>query len=323
MNKSLRILLGLAVSAFCFWFLFRNFDLHLIVTAMREADYRWLIPPMAIYVVSMLLRGLRWKIILSGVEPVPFSVVFPNLTFGFFMNNVLPARGGEFVRCFTLSRDTKIPVSSVLGTVVAERLCDMLGLMLVIFISSHLLPWNKLPIGPIAGSLVAGIIVTVVFVVYAKKHHNNPVNATGLMGKVLRLFTQLTEGFLALQSWSKAVAVVLLSWTIWINEVLMPLFISQALHLDLTFFESAGLLTGLSVGVMIPAAPGFVGTYELFGKTVLTYLGKPEGASVAFVVLLHFFHLTMVALVALGSFLFVQFRKKNSAREEIHVGART
>ena len=89
------------------------------------------------------------------------------------------------------------------------------------------------------------------------------------------------------------------------------------MHLNLTFFESGGLLTGLSFGVMIPAAPGFIGTYEFFGKTVLEMLGKPGSQALGYVVVLHFFHLSMVTLLALFCFLYESsFRSESVPKGE-------
>ena len=59
------------------------------------------------------------------------------------MNNILPARGGEVVRAVALSRDTGIPTSSILGSIVAERMTDMAGLLLIILMASRRLKSDR------------------------------------------------------------------------------------------------------------------------------------------------------------------------------------
>lgn len=306
MSKPVRIAVGFAISAICFWVLFRGFDFRILRSNLLEAKYAWFLPAIVLFLLNMTLRGIRWKILLSSIKPLPFKIVFPALNMGFFANNVLPARGGEVVRAMMIARQGEMSVGSVFGSIIAERLGDMIGLLLIVCFASHLLPWSKLPIRTIAAGAVFGGILSAVFVRYAKKHHDKNPSASGVAGKIVAFFNHLTEGFLALQSFTKTVSLVLLSWAIWTNELLMPFFISRALHLDLNFFEAAGLMTGLSVGVMIPAAPGYLGTYEFFGKSVLVMLGKPAAASIGFVVVLHFFQLTMMALLALATFLFME-----------------
>ncbi len=300
MNKTLRVVLGLLVSAFCLWFVFRKFDFNFLWAALAGASFVWLVPATIMFCLNMLMRSFRWKILLSPLKEIPIRSVFPNLMLGFFMNNILPARGGEVVRTVSLSRIAGIPLPSVLGTVVAERLTDMVGLFCVIMLASKLLPWDKLPVLPIAGVLVAGIIGVIVVVQISKKSSNQ-----GLIYK-------LTSGFMALNSPAKIFGVLGLSLLIWCGELIIVLLVSRTLALNLGFFESAALLTGLSVGVMIPAAPGYVGTYEFFGKTALVLLGKPEDLSLSYVFLLHFFQLVLVALAALPIMVFPKILKNET-----------
>jgi len=287
MNKTLRVSVGLLISAGCLWFLFRKFDFAALGATLRGASYFWFVAVVLAFSCNMICRSFRWKILLSPLGELPLPVVFPKLLVGFFMNNILPARGGEVVRAVALARDTGIPTSSILGSIVAERMTDMTGLVMIILMASRLLPWAKLPVYPIIAALLLGVAGMIGLIVIAKR-----TSAGGLINRI-------TSGFLALRSPSKIISVVLLSWAVWMGELLIVFFVARALHLNLTFFESAGVLTGLSVGVMIPAAPGYVGTYEFFGKAALTLLGKPAAASLAFVLVLHFFQLALVALAAL------------------------
>lgn len=287
MNKTVRVIVGVLVSAGCLWFVFRNFDYAVMLQTLSDASYWWFIPMTLVFCMNMGLRSIRWKTLLSPLGDLPFRQVTPKLLLGFFMNSILPARGGEVVRAVALSKSTSIPISSILGTIVAERVSDLLGLMVVILCASRLLPWAKLPVFPIFGVISLGIVGIMVFLVFAKK-----MPATSLLHRI-------TEGFMALRSPRKIVTVIGLSISVWMGELLIIFFTSRVMYLDLSFFESAALLTGLSVGVMIPAAPGYVGTYEFFGKSALMLLGKPEVASLNFVLVLHFAQLALIAMAAL------------------------
>ena len=292
MNKPLRIVLGLLISAVSLWFVFRQFDFSVLRRAISDAHYVWFLPAFLVFIVNTIGRTYRWRFLLSPLKDLSFFEVLPKLLIGFFMNNVLPARGGEVVRSVALSKSTGLPISSILGSVVAERLSDLVGLFCVILLASQLLPWDKLPVVPISIAITVGAVAIAVAIPLSRK-----MSPGGIIQRI-------TAGFLALRSPVKMASVFLLSISIWMGELFIPFFLSRAFHLDLTFLESAGLLTGLSVGVMIPAAPGYVGTYEYFGKTALTLLGKPEALALSFVLVLHFFQLVLIAVASIPALIF-------------------
>ncbi|MCG3203910.1 MAG: hypothetical protein KCHDKBKB_00587 [Elusimicrobia bacterium] len=303
MNKRFQVLLGLFISIVCLWFVFRGFDFRELAHIIQTASYIWFLPVALIFSLNFLGRSIRWTLLLSSIKILPLRVTTPILLIGFFMNNVLPARGGELVRAVTLSRKVGLPIGSILGSIVLERLTDMVGLMVIVMIASKLLPWSQLPIKTIGSIFGIGILVCFIFFRISQKFKSMPDKAPLLVQKILTIFHQVIIGFSALGSFSKISKVVFLSLAIWFGELFIVFFMSRSVQLDLNFFESASLITGLSVGVMIPAAPGFVGTFEFFGKSVLVLLGKPEPTALAMVLLLHFFQMVMMACLALPSFL--------------------
>jgi uncharacterized membrane protein YbhN (UPF0104 family) len=128
---------------------------------------------------------------------------------------------------------------------------------------------------------------------------------------ILSVITHSIEGFLALNSVKKIAMVVSFSMVVWINEALMAYTISRFLHLDLPFIHSAALIVGLSIGVMIPGAPGFIGTYEFFGKQMLEFLGYLPDPAIGMVLVLHFFQMISVSLGGIVSFFFLKTRRVN------------
>lgn len=303
MTKTWRVALGLVVSGACLWYVFRGFNFHELGRLIKTASFIWFLPAILFFILNALARSLRWRILLTPIQIIPLKTVMPALIAGFFMNNILPARGGELVRAVTLSKKTKIPVSSLLGSIVAERLTDLVGLMAIVLMASRLLPWGKLPVKSIGSILIAGFFISMGILFFSKRIQTKTGNRSTLVIKLMAMIQHLTEGFLALGSPSKIIPVILLSLGIWMGELMMAFFISRTVFLSLGIFESACLITGISVGVMIPAAPGFIGTYEFFGKSALVLLGKPEAAALSLVLILHFFQLTMMAILALPSFL--------------------
>ena len=112
MGKYGRILGGLLLTCFFLWLALRNVDIAAVRDALRHASYGYLLPAALCCVCGYLLRTWRWQRILAPTKVVPFLRLFPVLMAGFAANNLLPARVGEFVRAYLLSREEGQPRDS-------------------------------------------------------------------------------------------------------------------------------------------------------------------------------------------------------------------
>ena len=125
----------------------RGAELDKIAEALREANYGWLVPLFVVTMLSLLLRAWRWQVLLkalpprsSGADPsrVPLKTAFYSLMIGYMVNYALP-RMGEVVRTADVAAQEKLSFSGVLGTVVVERILDVLVLALGLLVSFFLL----------------------------------------------------------------------------------------------------------------------------------------------------------------------------------------
>ncbi len=305
MKHPIKLFLGFLISAACLWLVLRNVQLAKVLEEIRHAKPLWFLLSFLALLLSMFLRSLRWKIILSSLKRLPVSVVAPHLVFGFFMNNVLPARAGEALRAASLARQQNLTFGSVLGTVFFERFFDLTGFFAVVLLSSALLPWKLLPVSKLLIVLCVGIVGLLFVVAYRQRLAAYAVIRGGLIGKISSFITDATASFVTLKSFKKMVLVFILSLVIWFNEILQVFIVAHAMRLVLSLLESAAVLTGFSVGVMFPAAPGFVGTYEFFGNQMLLFLGKDPVRSISFVFALHAYQIIAMSLLGVISMYFV------------------
>src|SRR5580692_6322418 len=110
--------IGLAFIVVTFYFLFRNLDFKLLLQALMQFQLVWIIPALAIYLLGYVIRGYRWMILLSPIKRCRFSSLFPTLIIGFMMNNILPARLGEFYRAHLNGKKQGISRSASLATII-------------------------------------------------------------------------------------------------------------------------------------------------------------------------------------------------------------
>ncbi|NBC16548.1 MAG: UPF0104 family protein, partial [Bacteroidetes bacterium] len=115
----------------------RGVDFSAVGEALRTADYRWLLPLVVVLLLSHFLRAWRWQMLLEALPSdadntthrVSLKTAFYSVMIGYMVNYAAP-RLGEVVRSANLSRQERLPLSGVIGTVVVERILDVLVLAL-------------------------------------------------------------------------------------------------------------------------------------------------------------------------------------------------
>lgn len=279
MRRVLQILAGLAVSAAALWLTLRGKDLGAIWQAMREADYRYLAPYLLVLAGIHLLRTVRWGLLLQPVAKVPFGRLNAVSAVGFMALVLLPFRLGEFARPVLVADRPRLRVSAALSSVVVERVADGLftGLLLIVTLLAVPEGTPGLHLLRLAGAGVslafAGLLG---FLVLAARNRTLAVRITArLLGPISpRLATRVSgmmdafiHGLRLVPSRAKVALFFALTAGYWgLNGWGMQL-LARAFQIELALVDAFTVLGVLVVGVMIPAGPGMVGTFQ--GAVVL------------------------------------------------------
>ena len=125
------------------YYVFKEISLSEMVAVFRQADYGWVLLSGVILLTAHWSRACRWRLLLEplGHRPGVFRV-FLAVMIGYFANLLLP-RLGEVSRCGMLQKTNRVPVNVGIGTVVAERLFDLL-MLLVLLALTFLLEFNRI-----------------------------------------------------------------------------------------------------------------------------------------------------------------------------------
>jgi hypothetical protein len=149
--KDPRFLIGVAISVVFLVLTFRRANLGELGQALSDVDYIWLLPVVALNILTIAIRAYRWRLFFPD-HRLTFGSSFSATMIGFMANNVLPARIGEVARALVLGRRERLSASTALATIVAERLLDMISILLVFgmfIVGSTLLPREqRIPIRP-------------------------------------------------------------------------------------------------------------------------------------------------------------------------------
>lgn len=138
--KILQYIIFLLLGIFIFYWIYKDMEIENLINEIKEINYFWIAVSLVLGVMSMVFRALRWNLL---IKPMGYKVGFHNLFISvlvLYSTNMIIPRAGEITRCTVLSKYEKIPFSKVVGTVVVERMADLIVLMLlaVIIISSQI-----------------------------------------------------------------------------------------------------------------------------------------------------------------------------------------
>jgi uncharacterized protein (TIRG00374 family) len=273
------VLAGLAVSAGALWLTLRGKDLGAIWLAMQEADYRYLAPYLLVLLAIHLVRTVRWGLLLEPVAKVPFARLNAVSAVGFMALVLLPFRLGEFARPYLVADRPRLRVSAALSSVVVERIADGIftGLLLILTLLAVPEGTPGLRVLRLAGVGVslafAGLLA---FLVLAYRNRALAVRLTSrLFGAVSpRLAARLSgmmdafiHGLRLVPSRRKLVLFFALTAGYWALNGWGMQLLARAFQLDIALVDAYTVLGVLVVGVMIPAGPGMVGTFQ--GAVVL------------------------------------------------------
>ena len=279
MKRFLQVLAGLAVSAAALWLTLRGKDLSAIWAAMQAADYRYLAPYLLVLVGIHLVRTVRWGILLEPVAKVPFARLNAVSAVGFMALVLLPFRLGEFARPYLVADRPRLRVSAALSSVVVERVADGIftGLLLILTLLAVPEGTPGLKVLRLAGLGVSlAFVGLLAFLVLAYRNRTLAVRLTSrllgavspkLAARVSGMMDAFIHGLRLVPSRRKVALFFVLTAGYWALNGWGMQLLARAFELDLALVDAYTVLGVLVVGVMIPAGPGMVGTFQ--GAVVL------------------------------------------------------
>ena len=142
----LKYIFFLALGVFIFWLIYREYDVHEIIDAFKEVNYFWIGMSLVFSVLSLISRAMRWQLLINSIGHKPrFINVFLSCYVLYLVNLFIP-RAGEVARCSVVSSTDKVPFVKLVGTMIIERLADvlMLAVLAVFIFASNIGTLNKI-----------------------------------------------------------------------------------------------------------------------------------------------------------------------------------
>ena len=327
LKKALRFAVFTAIGVGLLYIAFRGQDFSKLKDDLQNANYWWIAIALAFGMLSHVLRALRWN---QLFEPLGYKVSlsdsFAAVLIGYFVNFIVP-RGGEIARCTAVNRMNKVPFNKAIGTVVSERLIDVIMLLLVLGLA-FLLQLNVfnslLNEGPLAEKMRGGegkmsglailaisgaIILALVFFT------RNIWRQWPFMAKIIDFMRGLGEGFKTVLKIKNPWLFIFYSFAINVCYFLLPYFTFYALPSTAHLGWGPGL-TVLALGAISIAAPapGGLGLFHLLIAYALTLYGIEYNDGLSYATLAH--GAQMIMLLAFGGLSFFYVTSRSAAAIE-------
>ncbi len=282
MKKILKIAIPLGLGGFLVWYSFTIVSPGELLEYFREANYSWVFLGLFFGVLSHLSRAYRWKYLLEpmGYKPDLINSIMAVLV-AYLMNIFIP-RGGEVTRAAVMANYEKIPFEKGFGTIVAERIADLVMMFIVILITLFFqfdFIYNLLleNFNPLKVFLV--IIALIIGVYLFRRYLKNATSGLGF--KIKNFLLSLSEGVTSIFKMKNKWPFILHTIFIWIMYILM--FWATVPAIDGLTIPFGGVLVGfLAGGFAITATNGGLGAYPAAVGGALTLFGIASKTAIAF-----------------------------------------
>jgi glycosyltransferase 2 family protein len=300
--------LGLLIGLACVAILLRQVDLKQSWHALGRMNGPFMLVPLLVFLINLPLRALRWRWIFPTSSRPGFLSCLTVLGIGNMANFLLPGRAGDLARCVLVGRAGSLAESSrTAATLAVEKVLDglaMIGMVLFSIWALHPPHWVIESLR-LATLIFGTTLLMLVILRYRTRILIDSVrkifrwaHLTAIEEKFDSVLTSFADGLSAINSAGQMLTLVAMTAAVWTTEVALIWGLAGALGLAVTL-KSAMVASGvLGLGLMIPAAPGGLGTYELFGTEAFKLVGVAAASALALTVVIHAW--VFVANVVIG-----------------------
>jgi len=295
--KFLRFLLAVAVSAGFLWLLLRGVDGGELVAIVSGASWSWLLAALLALSLGYALRIARWQSLLSKENPrILWRQCAGPLLAGFAMNNVLPFRAGDAMRCVGFGSQLGVSGGGAMATLFVERLLDALMLLAALGLALLFFGIDGQRFFAVGGAALAALAVLLVLLLMF------PTTLVFLLGRLSlffgwlvpkwagRLREELEKARIVLEANARGNTLTpLLGWSllVWAAEGMVFYSVARAL-LALESPLAAWLaLPVATLATLLPGTPGYIGTFDFFAAEAMTAAGNAAVAATAYALLVH------------------------------------
>ena len=314
-NIIINTVVSLVLGLFLLYIVFNNIDLNLFLERLDNLDYSWIYLSMFISIFEHVVRGYRWNLLMQTKQTNLSTYITTHILIVSYFFALFIPRFNDFVRCYLISKTNDIKVSSSLGTVVSERIFDLISLLIISllffiiefdlftdFFSTYILTNISFDVYYlIIFFFVIAVIIS--FLYYLNK------KSDAFSSK----FSEFKKGVLSVNKYYKNKKFLLSTLILWIIYFLMGYVIFFSLEETSSLAISSGIavLVAGSLGMVVPVNAG-IGAYHFLVASILISYNINYETGLFFATILHTSQIICLALLGIVSSLILFFKIRSN-----------
>jgi len=260
----LKIILPLLLSILFISYALEDFNYTLFIDSLKNANYLFIISSILLLIIIIFLRSLRWKLLFT--KQLKINDLYQSQLIGYMGNNIFPLRLGELLKALFLEKKSKISKYEIIGTVILERVLDLIGLIILFLI---LLNFSIIEL--VSSDSIKVIYFLLIFASLSiiLSFNLNKIKNFKFKNSSFQIIDDIISGFSTINK-SKFLLSIFYTILIWLSYIIVVYLVQKSMYLNLSFIQCILLLFLSSLVLMIPSMPGNIGTFE--GSVVYTLL---------------------------------------------------
>ena len=293
------LIVGIGISIGAAALLAATTDFGQVADHLKRAELLWLAPALLVLAAQAWIRAARWASLIRpwSTHVIGARRVVDAMLIGYFANAVLPGRLGEVARAIVVSRREALAFGGVAASVVVERAIDVMALAGLAAVALALAA-SDASIGFAALAIAVAIVIGL--------GRRSTVLERLVPGRTPARIAEGVRAFLrsvAAIPLAVAAGAAALSAVAWLADATIVLLVARALGIELPVAAAVAIALGGALGTALPAAPGYIATYELGAVALGGLAGVPRETVLPLAILTHVIGVTALAAagaVALG-----------------------
>ena len=262
--NSLKIILPLLLSVLFISYALEDFNYTLFIDSLKNANYLFIISSILLLIIIIFLRSLRWKLLFT--KQLKINDLYKSQLIGYMGNNIFPLRLGELLKALFLEKKSKISKYEIIGTVILERVLDLIGLIILFLI---LLNFSIIELVSFDSIKVIYFLLIFVSLSIILSFNLNKIKNFKFKNSSFQIIDDIISGFSTINK-SNFLLSIFYTILIWLSYIIVVYLVQKSMYLNLSFIQCILLLFLSSLVLMIPSMPGNIGTFE--GSVVYTLL---------------------------------------------------
>jgi len=318
LNNLLNFLISLTLGLAILYFVFKDVDISSYESKIVELNYSWIIFAMTISIFEYIIRAYRWNLLLEFNNK---NLTVYKTTIGLiisYLSAIILPRINDIVRCYILSKTDKVKISVSIGSVITERIFDVISiflLILLLLLFEFDRFYNYLMIEVVGNAefdflmflLISILLIILIFYFIIIKFFHS----SNYYEKFKEKVGELKSGMVSIFKMKKKIEFLISTIILWLLYFVVGYLIffsmEETSHLGLS--AALSILVAGALGTIVPVNAG-IGAYHLFVASILIYYGIEYEDGLFFATILHgsqvitilFFGLVSLVLLYLDVF---------------------